>query len=314
MSEAMSKTFSEEVLAEYIRDGVIESKHFGHLVALDETGQIKYSKGNPNELIYPRSAIKSIQASAMLRNGLKLEPRLLALVCASHSGAKMHQDGALEILNSVGLDESALQCVLDRPIGVKERAEWGDKAPTRLAMNCSGKHSGMLATCVVNDWPIESYLEPTHPLQIAIRGELETLSGEKMAKVSVDGCGAPLFLMSLNGMAKAFHNLALSKEPIHQEIISACLANPEMVAGIGRSDTELMKQVPNLFLKVGAEGVQAGFTTDGRTVVFKVSDGSDRAHLILLQSAFEKLGFKFEVKHPEVLGGGKPIGEIRAAN
>ena len=310
----MTNSITAEVLAEYLRDGVVESKHFGHLVALSADGKIKYSKGDPSALIYPRSAIKSIQASAMLRNGLKLEPRLLALVCASHSGSKAHQDGALEILKSAGLDESALQCILDRPIGVKERAEWGDKAPTRLAMNCSGKHSGMLATCVVNGWPIESYLEPTHPLQVAIREELEILTGEKVTKISVDGCGAPLFLMSLQGMAMAFHKLAVSNEAIHQEVIAACLANPEMVAGIGRSDTELMKQVPNLFLKVGAEGVQAGFTTDGRTVAFKVSDGSDRAHKVILQSAFAKLGFNFEVVHPEVLGGGKPIGEIRAAN
>jgi L-asparaginase II len=86
-----------------------------------------------------------------------------------------------------------------------------------------------------------------------------------------------------------------------------------MVAGIGRSDTELMKSVPGLFLKIGAEGVQAGFMPDGSTVVFKVSDGAERAHQVILQGAFAKLGHNFEVKHPEVLGGGKPIGEIRAA-
>ena len=115
---------SEAVLAEYLRDGIVESKHFGHLVALDSNGKVAYFKGDPDALVYPRSAIKSIQASAMVRNGLKLEPRLLALACASHSGAKMHQDGVLAILNSVGLDENALQNVLDRPIGVIERKEW----------------------------------------------------------------------------------------------------------------------------------------------------------------------------------------------
>ena len=304
---------SEAVLAEYLRDGIVESKHFGHLVALDSNGKVAYFKGDPDALVYPRSAIKSIQASAMVRNGLKLEPRLLALACASHSGAKMHQDGALAILNSVGLDENALQNVLDRPIGVLERKEWGDKEPTRLAMNCSGKHAAMVATCAINGWPIESYRDPSNPLQVAIRAELETLANEKVAKISVDGCGAPLFLQSLIGMARAFHNLAISKDPVHQSVIAACLANPEMVAGIGRSDTELMKSVPGLFLKIGAEGVQAGFMPDGSTVIFKVSDGSDRAHTVILQDAFAKLGFNFEVKHPEVLGDGKVIGEIRAS-
>ena len=304
----------EEVLAEYVRDGIVESKHFGHLIALDKDGKRVLTKGDPNAFIYPRSAIKSIQASAMVRKGLVQEVRHLALICASHSGSKAHQDGALEILRGAGLTQEALQCIADRPIGVQERKEWGDKEPTRLAMNCSGKHAGMLATCVANNWPIENYLSQDHPLQLAIKEEFENLAGEKISKISVDGCGAPLFLISMQGLANAFYNLAISNDPVHKQVVAACLAFPEMVAGIGRSDTELMKTVPGLFLKIGAEGVQAAFLPDGRAVVFKVSDGSERAHQVILQSAFEKLGAKFEVKHPEVLGGGKVIGEIRAAS
>ena len=303
----------EEVLAEYVRDGIVESKHFGHLIALDKDGKRVLTKGDPNAFIYPRSAIKSIQASAMVRKGLVQEVRHLALICASHSGSKAHQDGALEILRGAGLTENALQCIADRPLGMQERKEWGDKEPTRLAMNCSGKHAGMLATCVANNWPIENYLSQDHPLQLAIKEEFENLAGEKISKITTDGCGAPLFLISMQGLANAFYNLAISNDPVHKQVVAACLAYPEMVAGIGRSDTELMKTVPGLFLKIGAEGVQAAFLPDGRTVVFKVSDGSERAHQVILQSAFEKLGAKFEVKHPEVLGGGKVIGEIRAA-
>ena len=304
----------EKVLAEYVRDGIVESQHFGHLMALDASGAPALIKGDPNALIYPRSAIKSIQASAMVRHGFDSQVRNLALLCASHSGSQSHQEVALQILKEAGLDESALQCVVDRPLGIAERKEWGDKEPTRLAMNCSGKHAGMLATCVINGWPIESYLSPEHPLQQAIRKEMETLAEEQMAKVSTDGCGAPLFLMTMRGLARAFYNLATSTDPVHKKIIAACLANPEMIAGIGRGDTELMKLVPGLFMKIGAEGVQAAFLPDGRTVVFKVSDGSERAHQVILQDAFAKLGEKFEVKHPEVLGGGRVIGEIRAAN
>lgn len=304
----------ESVLAEYVRDGVVESQHFGHLIALDASGAPALIKGDPNALIYPRSAIKSIQSSAMVRLGFDSEVRNIALICASHSGSEAHQQGALEILAGAGLTESALQCVVDRPLGAQERKEWGEKEPTRLAMNCSGKHAGMLATCVINEWPIENYLDPEHPLQRAIKTELETLAEEKVAKTSTDGCGAPLFLMSMRGFARAFYNLATSNDPVHQKIVSSCLAFPEMVAGIGRTDTELMKQVPGLFLKVGAEGVQAAFLPDSRTVVFKVSDGSERAHQVILQDAFSKLGAQFEVKHPEVLGGGKVISELRAAN
>ena len=303
----------EEVLAQYVRDGVVESEHFGHLIALNSKGEVVIIKGDPNALVYPRSAIKSIQASAMVRKGLDPSLRHLALICASHSGSKEHQEIALEILRGAGLKESDLQCVPDRPIGVEERKEWGDKEPTRLAMNCSGKHAGMLATCVKNNWPTKNYLDPTHPLQVAIREELENLAGEKVSKISVDGCGAPLFLMSMIGFAKAFHNLSVSSDPIHKRVIEAYLANPVLVAGNGRGDTELMKSVPGLFMKIGAEGVQSAFFKDGSTVFFKVSDGSERAHQLILQAAFAKLGVNFEVKRTDVLGGGKVIGEIRAA-
>jgi L-asparaginase II len=302
----------ESVLAEYVRDGIVESQHFGHLIALEASGAPVLIKGDPNALIYPRSAIKSIQASAMVRHGFDSQVRNLALLCASHSGSQSHQEVALQILKEAGLNENALQCVIDRPLGIAERKEWGDKEPTRLAMNCSGKHAGMLATCVINDWPIDSYLNPEHPLQQAIRKEMETLAEENMAKVSTDGCGAPLFLMTMRGLARAFYNLATSTDLVHKKVIAACLANPEMIAGIGRGDTELMKLVPGLFMKIGAEGVQAAFLPDGRTVVFKVSDGSERAHQVILQDAFAKLGQKFDIKHPVVFGGSKVIGEIRA--
>ena len=303
----------ESLLAEYVRGGLVESKHFGHLIALAGDGSEVLVKGDPDVLVYPRSAFKSIQASAMVRKGLVQEVRHLALVCASHSGSKAQQEGARAILQSAGLTESALRCVADRPLGVAERKEWGDKDPAPIAMNCSGKHAGMLATCVINNWPIENYTDANHPLQIAIKEELEALSEEKINQVSVDGCGAPTFALTMRGNTKMFHNLAKSKDPVHEQVVAACLAHPDLIAGPGRTDTELMQRVPGLFLKGGAEGVQAAFMPDGQTVFFKVIDGADRAHQVILQSAFAKLGVKFEVKHPEVLGGGKPVGEIRAA-
>jgi L-asparaginase II len=146
-----------EVLAEVTRSGVVESVHAGHLVLLNADGSILFQKGDPTLNIYSRSSLKSIQASAMVRAGLDIEPRLLALVCALHAGTPMHQHGAQAILAKVGLDEHSLQCVLDRPLD-EELRRTAD--PTRLAMNCSGKHAGMLATCVINGWPTDSYLNP----------------------------------------------------------------------------------------------------------------------------------------------------------
>ena len=146
----MTGDFRGEVLAELTRNGLVESIHTGHLIMLNADGSVYKTKGSVDMPIFPRSSVKCMQASAMVRNGLKLEPRLLALVEASHSGAAMHQEGVLEILASVGLQESDLQCAFDKPLGDAERIAWGEKPATRLAMNCSGKHAGMLATCVAN--------------------------------------------------------------------------------------------------------------------------------------------------------------------
>jgi L-asparaginase II len=156
--------FNDAVLAEYVRDGFVESEHRGFLAMLNSDGSLFKSLGDIDTQIFPRSTVKCAQASAMVRHGLQLEPRLLALAASSHSGAAMHIEGAREILASVGLGENALQCALDRPLGDAERRAWGDNPPTRIAMNCSGKHAAMLATCVKNGWPIESYLEQSHPL------------------------------------------------------------------------------------------------------------------------------------------------------
>ena len=179
-----------EILLEVVRNEMVESVHSGHLLILGSDGKEILKIGDIDQLIYPRSAVKSLQAAAMLRAGLKLTPPQLALACASHAGSAAHLDMARSTLASVGLDESALRNTPDKPLDAAERAAWGDKAPTSLAANCSGKHSAMVATCKVNGWDLETYKSPEHPLQIAIKEEFERLSGEKNTKVGVDGCGA----------------------------------------------------------------------------------------------------------------------------
>jgi L-asparaginase II len=262
-----------EVLAEVTRSGVVESVHAGHVVLLNADGSILFQLGDPTLDIYSRSSLKSIQASAMVRAGLDIEPRLLALVCASHSGTPMHQQGAQAILAKVGLDEHSLKCILDRPLDEELRRT---SEPTRLAMNCSGKHAGMLATCVINGWPTETYLEPTHPLQLAIKAEVEAMSGEKVSVTSVDGCGAPLFLFSLLGLARAIRNLTISTDPIHQEAVN--------VASL----------------------------PDGRTLAIKISDGNQRAMSAITAAALAKFGVDAHEVPINTLGAGLPIGTIRA--
>jgi len=304
--------FVDAVLAEYVRDGVVESEHRGFLAALNADGSIFKSLGDVETKIFPRSTVKCAQASAMVRSGLNLEPRLLALAQSSHSGAQMHMDGAREILASVGLAESALQCALDRPLGDAERRTWGEKPPTQIAMNCSGKHAAMLATCVKNGWPIETYLEASHPLQLAIKAELEELAGEVITLTSTDGCGAPLFLLSLIGLARAVHEITISTDLVHQSIMNAARAFPEMVGGVGRHNTEMMQQVPGLFMKDGAEAVNVCSLADGRTFVFKVSDGSLRAFRTIVHACLKDFGIDTALTPEKVMGGPRVIGTIRA--
>ena len=303
---------SDAVLAEYVRDGVVESIHRGWLLALNADGNTALSLGDSTQLIFPRSTVKSIQGAAMVRSGLKLEPRLLALGCSSHSGSSEHLAGVREILALAQLDESALQCMLDKPLGDLERREWGDKPATRISMNCSGKHAAMLLTCVTNGWPIANYLDPAHPLQVAIKKELEELAGETITLTSTDGCGAPLFLLSLAGLAKAIRAITLSTDPVHQEVMNASRNNPVMVAGHGRLTTQMMEAVPGLYMKDGAEAVEVAAMKDGRTLVFKVADGSLRPFRVLVHAGLKVLGIDSPYEQENVLGGDRVIGAIRA--
>jgi L-asparaginase II len=303
---------TDALLAEYVRDGVVESTHRGYLLALNSDGSIHRQLGDVDALVFPRSTIKSIQASAMVRHGLDLEPRLLALSASSHSGAQIHLDGVREILKLAGLDESALQCSLDRPLGDAERKEWGDRDPSRITMNCSGKHAAMLLTCVKNGWPVENYLDPSHPLQLACKAELEALAGESITLTSTDGCGAPLFLLSVAGLARSIRAITISTDPIHQSVIDACRTHPLMVAGVGRLTTEMMQNVPGLFMKDGAEAVEVASLADGRTFVFKVSDGSLRPFRTLTHACLKSFGVDSPFEPEKVMGGPRVIGTIRA--
>lgn len=304
--------FQGEVLAELVRNGLVESIHSGHLVMLNSDGSVHKSKGAVDMPIFPRSTVKSFQASAMVRSGLKLEPRLLALVASSHSGAKVHQDGVLEILALHNLAESDLQNMLDKPLGTTERDAWGDKAPTRLAMNCSGKHAGMLATCVINGWDTKTYLEQSHPLQQAVLKEIETCTSETVANKTFDGCGAPLFAISTMGLARAIHKITTSSDPVHQEVLAAHYLFPEMIGGEGRLNTRMMQAIPGLMMKDGMEAVLVSSLRDGRTLVMKIADGSLRAAGLIAQAAFAEWDINTTDESVKILGGSEVVGGIRA--
>jgi L-asparaginase II len=311
-------------LVEVVRNGFVEGRHHGSLVVLGADGEVVRSVGVPEAPMLPRSCAKPLQATAMVRAGLPLSGELLALACASHSGEPFHLDGVRRILAGAGLGEAALQTPPDLPLDDVERADAlrRGEAPTPLAMNCSGKHAAMLATCVVNGWPTDSYRSPDHPLQLAIRATFEDLTGHRVETVAVDGCGAPLLSTTLVGLARAFRRLAVATEGPEALVAQAIRDFPAWVSGTRRDEAALLRAVPGAIAKAGAEACYAVALADGRAVALKVDDGSPRARPVVMAAALDALGVPREggvdgaaVAATGVVtlyGGGRPVGFLRA--
>jgi L-asparaginase II len=170
----------------------------------------------------------------------------------------------------------------------------------------------MLATCVVNGWDIKTYRDADHPLQLAIAREIAELIGKSIDRVSVDGCGAPLFSMSTRSIALAARKMRIDSDPIFSRVISACLKHPEMILAEGAFDTRMMKAVPGLFVKGGAESVMLASLADGSAIAWKISDGSNRVNGPLMRAALAKFGINIEGEAVDVLGGGKVVGSLSA--
>ncbi len=312
------------VVAEIVRSGFVEGHHYGSLVALEADGSQAWSVGDTESAILPRSCNKLMQAVAMLRAGLDLDGELLALACASHSGEPFHLEGVRRILDSVGLSESDLQTATGYPLDDEARLAHIREGlgETSLAMNCSGKHAAMLATCVANGWDTATYLEPDHPVQKAILETFEELTGEPVEAVAVDGCGAPQHSTSLRGLARAFRRIALAQEGPERQVAEAIRAHPEWVSGTRRDESALLRAIPGAIGKAGAESCYAVALPDGRAVALKTDDGAARVRPVLMAAALERLGVPDEpgvdaeaVRRTgvvELLGGGRPVGSIRA--
>ena len=301
------------------RSGVDESAHFGAVVCLGRNGDIEFSLGDPLAQIFPRSCTKPIQALAMVRAGLSLPPEKLALVCSSHNGEAIHQQTALAILAEFGLDESALGNTHDYPMHTHSAhdAIRAGLPKSALQMGCSGKHSGMVATCVINGWSIENYLEPDHPLQQAITRTVAEATGHDAFAIGIDGCGAPAHVVELVGLARAMRAMATGAAgESGTQIYNAMSQFPYMVGGKGRDVTTIVSGIEGLFAKDGADAVYAAALPDGRAVALKMSDGFGRGSQTVLLAGLRKLGV--DISHVDnsivenVYGHGKPVGSVRA--
>ena len=307
-----------DVLVEVVRSGLVESRHRGVAARVGPAGELMWSWGDPDTVIFPRSANKPFQALGMLRSGLPLDGPELALAAASHSAEPFHLDGVRGILALAGLDESALQTPPSYPIDPKEHAAvlraGGDRSP--IYMDCSGKHAAMLLTSVVNDWPVDTYLDEAHPLQLAISATFAELTGADPDAMGTDGCGAPLFATSVRRLATGVARLMGGEPGSHERrLVDAMLAHPEYVSGSRRDELAMMRAVPGLVAKSGAESVLVVGLPDGSACALKIEDGGTRPLFVAMHRIVEIAGVEAGIlrERPPVLGGGRQVGEIRPA-
>jgi len=309
------------VLVEVWRSGFFESAHRGSLVVLDADGSVTFAAGAVDRPTLPRSSNKPVQATALLAAGwAPRSTQELAIGAGSHSGEDGHRDVAAGMLAAAGLGPEHLGCPPALPQHDLTRAAWlaEDRKPERLAMNCSGKHAAMLSACVAAGWPTEGYLSPDHPLQVAIAARLAEAAGEPVAAVVVDGCGAPQHGMSVTGLARGVLSLVQAPDGSrNRSVADAMRAEPWFVAGTGREDTDLMRAVPGLLVKGGADGVHVAALPGRGAVALKLDDGGDRGRAPSLGAGLLRLGVPADVLAPwlqtPVAGGEDVVGDVRAA-
>lgn len=290
---------------EYFRDGLIEEFHDGICVELNDFDTEPY---------FLRSCAKPLQASLIIDSGIDFTDEELALCSGSHAGEECHLRVAQEILDKLGLDESYLKCGIHEPLaGLKE-----GEAARAIHNNCSGKHLGFLAVCQAKGWDLETYYEPEHPLQVAVKNRIYELCEIDMVQPSpqpssperefarypmtTDGCGVPIVSMPLHNLVIGFKNLN-KKYP---QIVNAILKNPYIYGGVNRLDTEIIQRT-GMLAKVGAGGLCVVYDTlHDNGFAVKMFDASMSARRI---AVLDKLKVNYDNKIKTL--NGKVVGEIR---
>lgn len=304
-------------MVEVVRNGFVESVHRARVVVTGPDATVQQQAGDVTAPMYPRSAAKPMQAVAMLRLGHDATGELLALSGASHSGEPFHRAGALRMLQAVGLTVNALQNTPDLPLDAGARTAWlrDGHGPESIAQNCSGKHAGMLSAAVHAGADTDHYLDPDHPVQRACHTAIGDLTGETLGDLAIDGCGAPLWSVSLIGLARAFGRIASAADGPERAVADAFRAHPEWASGTTRDEVALHRAVPGLVCKIGAEGVHAIGLADGTGIAIKIVDGSSRGRAAIAATVLRRLGHQHPTLTAQstepVLGHGEPVGEVR---
>ena len=324
----------DPILIEVTRGSLVESNHRGATAVVDADGRLMLALGDVARPIFPRSAVKALQAIPLIESGAAdafgLDEPELAIACASHSGDAIHLAAVRTLLAKAGLDESQLACGAHWPISERTTRELvrAGRSPEAIHNNCSGKHAGMLAKALHLGLDPSGYERREHGVQEEIRRIISDICGVELERedMGIDGCSVPTFAFPLAALARGFARLASGKglSPARaaaaRRLMGACFANPVLVAGEGRLDTIVMRGLAgSVFAKGGAEGIHCAALPElGIGIAVKIDDGAKRA----TETAFALLLAKLVAGADQVLAGelqgqirnwrGLKVGELRA--
>lgn len=306
-----------EILIKYIRDGLVEQEHYGYLMVSDKKRIIDSHGDSKDVPFYLRSCAKPLQASLVIDYGVDkyfdLTSEEIALCCASHAGEELHVNTAKKFLEKIGLDESYLKCGFHKPISHKEQEKLllTNTRETIFHNNCVGKHIMMLAICKMKNWGLQTYDEPEHPLQIAIKEKINELCEvKKEYPLTKDGCGVPIMSMPLKNMLTGYLNLFT--DPKYEKIKNAFLNHPYIIGGENRLDTKIIENSENLIAKVGAGGLCIVVNLEKEeSLVVKISDCDMKAREIVTLDTLKNLHWAdIDISHEIQTLHGEVVGKI----
>ncbi len=318
------------------RGGRVESRHRLRFCLAGADGRVRWAGGNIAEPVFPRSAIKPLQALPLVASGAAaafgLEAADIALACASHNGEPGHVGRVDRWLRRLGLGPGDLACGAHPPLHGETAAALirAGEVPSALHNNCSGKHAGMLTLARFLEVPVAGYPTADHPVQRRILDSLRQLTGGAVAEPpAIDGCGVPTWPVPLRALATAAarfatgHGLAAAERDATARILAACREHPWMIAGTGRPCTRILPHLPAGLVKTGAEGVYLAFLPEIEAgLALKVEDGAGRAAAVALVALLDRLGLLADgarrdladlFASPLVNHAGTVVGEIRPA-
>jgi L-asparaginase II len=290
------------VIVEVTRGGMVESRHRAAIAVTDARGRVAFAAGDIDRPIYPRSAIKPMQALALVESGAAdryaLGDAEIALACASHAGERRHVETVLAWLARIGLGEADLECGAHAPADAAAQRALAGREPGPAYNNCSGKHAGFLSVARHLGYPTKGYIKFEHPVQQMVLGTLEQLAGCDLgaAPRGIDGCGIPVYGMPLGNLAMAAaqladpHNLPDKRAAAVRRVLDAMAAEPGMIAGSGRFGTRVAEIAgQQALVKGGAEGVYIAVLRDaGLGAALKIDDGSGRAAEVVMGAVLRK--------------------------